>query len=536
MILRNSISIFLLLGLVSIRAQVISDLGRFSIQYNKGCNPSTVHITRLDTFGNVSRQYFFGTDNSGNLDTFFTYNNPGTYKIVQFVGEDVEPKSDTLIFTILESPTPSFDLFNCSDDSFNISLPNDSYDYFKLTTTDTSITTAPTGIDLLRKTANSIEVKGFFNESFNDGCPSATMNIPDHKAYLTPNIDSMSLVEACKNQFLFSFTGDFDEFTQYRISYSLDSAPPFKQFYEGAISESFSTLMIFENSEFNDFCMLIETLNACTSIIENKQEYCTIASKHSNDLVKIYASYSGDNILLEMPESAFTYVIARSANNGDMHLLDSAKSRFLDTNIFGQRKYEYQIDKIDSCESTLWSVNIAPPFQTILSKDTEENIVFTEQSGPLFYGTLIDSLSLLYNSDSTAFATNLYSKNIHLEAGLGKIQSFRQEFKTNFNKSIYSNELKSTYKFKVNAPTAFTPNNDRLNDIFQLFGLPQLEGDLFIFDRWGRNIYHSNQPNNGWDGYIDNEIAPAGTYRYKIQFVIDGQIQEQVGSFVLIKN
>ncbi|MEQ8239320.1 MAG: gliding motility-associated C-terminal domain-containing protein [Cyclobacteriaceae bacterium] len=532
--MRNYISIFFLFGLVNIQAQVVSNLGRFSIEYDQGCNPSTVHITRLDTFGNVSRQYFFGADNAGILDTFYTYNNPGKYEIVQFVGEDVEPKSDTLIFTILDSPIPIFDLFNCSDSTFNISLSSNNYDYYNLTTTDTSITTEPTAISLLRQTAATINVKGFFNEAFNDGCPSVTKSIPDHKIYTEPRIDSLSLVEACKNQFLFSLNGDFDEFTKYRLSYSLDSASAFKNFYEGAVTDSFSTLIPLENSEFNDFCILVEVLNACSFTVENKKETCTIPRKHINDLEKIYASYSGENIVLELPDSEWTYVIARSANKGEMHFLDSVRTRFLDTNIFGQRKYEYQIEKIDTCTNTLWSVNIAPPFQTIISKNTEENILFTEQSRPLFSGSLVDSITLIYNSDSTGFVNTPYSKNIILDASLGEIQSFRQEYVTGSNKSIYSNELKSTFKFKVNAPNAFTPNNDGLNDVFLFYGLPQLDGTLFIFDRWGRNIYKSNQPDSGWNGYAENEIAPAGTYRYKIQFVIDGQIQEQVGSFVLI--
>ena len=75
-------------------------------------------------------------------------------------------------------------------------------------------------------------------------------------------------------------------------------------------------------------------------------------------------------------------------------------------------------------------------------------------------------------------------------------------------------------------PSAFTPNKDGINDIFE----PKYTGiksfNLEIFDMWG-NIIFSNQINNlpvqsnwGWDGsYKSNKIYPYKNFRYRFTVI-----------------
>ena len=72
-------------------------------------------------------------------------------------------------------------------------------------------------------------------------------------------------------------------------------------------------------------------------------------------------------------------------------------------------------------------------------------------------------------------------------------------------------------EFQIWIPTAFTPDNDGLNDIFK----PTIEGvkdpKLFIFNRWGETIYSSNK-NIYWDGkYLDKDCQ-SGVYLYLLTF------------------
>ncbi len=76
---------------------------------------------------------------------------------------------------------------------------------------------------------------------------------------------------------------------------------------------------------------------------------------------------------------------------------------------------------------------------------------------------------------------------------------------------------------QVFIPTAFTPNNDGLNDYFEmnLLGAEKLE--VAVFSRWGERIYYNPNQHNGfynngdaWDGKKDGKLLPYDTYVYQI--------------------
>jgi gliding motility-associated-like protein len=62
-------------------------------------------------------------------------------------------------------------------------------------------------------------------------------------------------------------------------------------------------------------------------------------------------------------------------------------------------------------------------------------------------------------------------------------------------------------------PSAFSPNNDGLNDILLPVpvGIKELQY-LRIFNRWGSLIFSSNDPKKGWDGRVKGTEQGTGTY------------------------
>ncbi|MES2565731.1 MAG: gliding motility-associated C-terminal domain-containing protein [Bacteroidota bacterium] len=74
--------------------------------------------------------------------------------------------------------------------------------------------------------------------------------------------------------------------------------------------------------------------------------------------------------------------------------------------------------------------------------------------------------------------------------------------------------------FSVYIPNSFTPDENGLNDIFQPLGVGIDEENyrLDIFDRWGENIFTSNNFRKGWDGSVKggSKPAPQGVYIYKL--------------------
>ncbi len=63
-------------------------------------------------------------------------------------------------------------------------------------------------------------------------------------------------------------------------------------------------------------------------------------------------------------------------------------------------------------------------------------------------------------------------------------------------------EINPLYTLYV--PDAFTPNNDGVNDFFSAKGGGIRTFEMWIFDRWGRQIYHTTDMNKGWDGTVQN--------------------------------
>lgn len=74
-------------------------------------------------------------------------------------------------------------------------------------------------------------------------------------------------------------------------------------------------------------------------------------------------------------------------------------------------------------------------------------------------------------------------------------------------------------------PTAFTPNNDGLNDTW---GIPNLnlytKCDVKIFNRYGQLVFHSLGYQHPWTGTYNGEQLPTGTYVY----IIDTKRQKKM--------
>ncbi len=66
-------------------------------------------------------------------------------------------------------------------------------------------------------------------------------------------------------------------------------------------------------------------------------------------------------------------------------------------------------------------------------------------------------------------------------------------------------------------PTAFTPNGDGVNDVFMPSGLTfQNMVEFRVFNRWGQEVFLSNDPRKGWDGTYHGTRQDMGVYSWII--------------------
>ncbi|MCX7650925.1 MAG: gliding motility-associated C-terminal domain-containing protein [Flavobacteriales bacterium] len=70
-------------------------------------------------------------------------------------------------------------------------------------------------------------------------------------------------------------------------------------------------------------------------------------------------------------------------------------------------------------------------------------------------------------------------------------------------------------------PTAFTPDNDNLNEVFKPVGtFISTEGYHFlIFDRWGEKIFETRDLNAGWDGTFGGRRVKNDTYVWMVRLI-----------------
>lgn len=108
------------------------------------------------------------------------------------------------------------------------------------------------------------------------------------------------------------------------------------------------------------------------------------------------------------------------------------------------------------------------------------------------------------------------------------------------NDSVTINVMYCNSYIKV--PQAFTPNNDGVNDYFTVFGEYISDYQIKIFNRWGEEVYSSNDVNElnnlgrGWDGRYKGKLQDVGTFVYEIQATdLNGKNIFKKGNLTLIR-
>ena len=102
-------------------------------------------------------------------------------------------------------------------------------------------------------------------------------------------------------------------------------------------------------------------------------------------------------------------------------------------------------------------------------------------------------------------------------------------------KGVDSIELFKAPCIPFNIPNAFTPNTDGVNDTYKPLITEVVSNYSFnIYNRWGKIIYTTTQPNSGWNGLYKGIAQPMGTYIYHIQFTDSDGIKQKYKGTVLI--
>ena len=250
------------------------------------------------------------------------------------------------------------------------------------------------------------------------------------------------------------------------------------------------------------------------------------------------------------------YVVSReNAGSSGIDYYASVDSLgFIDRDPFletGKISYTYKIRVVDHCEAESPK---GVENTTILLKGQSEGYVAKLQwseyrkwySGVKKYNillrdnntfTLVGSIGTSGSDYSFDFTDTKLDDSICF-----KIQAIKD---TNQYVESFSNMLCLISDAKIFVPNAFTPNKDGKNEvfiprailIFNQTGNPILDYKFEIFNRWGEQVFESNDLNLGWDGTYKGEPCQDGHYVYKVRaLALDGVTAFNLeGVFVLLR-
>jgi gliding motility-associated-like protein len=118
-------------------------------------------------------------------------------------------------------------------------------------------------------------------------------------------------------------------------------------------------------------------------------------------------------------------------------------------------------------------------------------------------------------SDGDTSSTRVFNKAVNETLTVSKAGCFNDVYQFNIR-------TEPSCACQVFAPTAFTPNNDGLNDLF----LPQMKCgaieisnySLSVYNRWGQRIFYSTDRTKGWDGKYKGILAGNEVFVWMVQY------------------
>lgn len=88
----------------------------------------------------------------------------------------------------------------------------------------------------------------------------------------------------------------------------------------------------------------------------------------------------------------------------------------------------------------------------------------------------------------------------------------------------------------VEVPSAFSPNNDGVNDELHVLGIGIVNMEFRVFNRYGQLVFETEDIEDGWDGTMQGEPLNQGVFVWTLTYdLINGASGEKSGNVTLVK-
>lgn len=81
----------------------------------------------------------------------------------------------------------------------------------------------------------------------------------------------------------------------------------------------------------------------------------------------------------------------------------------------------------------------------------------------------------------------------------------------------------------VFVPNTFTPDGNMFNNVFEAkMAFPPIQWEMTIYNRWGEELWKTNDYEDYWDGTYQGKMMQDGIYSYKIKYVPCGILDDEI--------
>jgi gliding motility-associated-like protein len=186
-------------------------------------------------------------------------------------------------------------------------------------------------------------------------------------------------------------------------------------------------------------------------------------------------------------------------------------------------------------DSTFFSITVSGPPNALFTYSPQpslENIPssFTNLSGPAVgYRWIFGDGDTLFTTKRDTIIRHQYPRTDVYNTCLVAINEFGCTDTTCL-------PVTATVTPIIDVVTAFTPNNDGVNDRAVVYGFGVVTMKFRIFNRWGQLMYEGSDPSRGWDGNFKGKPQPMDAYAYTLDAdLIDGSNVKRSGNITLIR-
>ena len=194
------------------------------------------------------------------------------------------------------------------------------------------------------------------------------------------------------------------------------------------------------------------------------------------------------------------------------------------------------ITSADTC-STIQNLPTAINVTTLPNAGFVANPLAVTSMNPLITFTAIaPGTNCYYDYGDGIIDSVCYGQHAYQDTGIFIVKFVTINAGGCADSSFVTVEVKDIYNLTL--PNAFTPNNDGLNDVFEIYSKGVRSFELWVFNRRGQVVWQTTNTEEKWNGkYLNQyEDCPPGVYVYRVRTKdVNNKKHEETGDITIIR-